>query len=206
LRLKQGEQSFYRLVVNENFAIRYRYKLQSKASNILMTWQKLSLLLQVREVSKNPLISQAELGGADFGDHEQGKYAHHFFSMAQDKNFIFQHAFRIVKCMRDCFVHENNGNGVIAAMTLENCLRARSWPDRPTIMRQLKGIGLSAVRKLSMKGIKTFDQLRRCEPEQLEVWLNRSTPFGRDVLSDLEMVPKYELKISEVSQVCSLVS
>jgi len=126
--------------------------------------------------------------------------------MAQDKTFIFQHAFRIVNCMRDCFVHENNGNGVIAAMTLESCLHARSWPDRPTVLRQLQGIGLSAVRKLSMKGIKTFEQMRRCEPEQLEVWLNRSTPFGRDVLGDLDTVPKYQLKISEESQVCPPVS
>lgn len=124
--------------------------------------------------------------------------------MTQDKIILFQHAFRIVKCMRDCLVYERNGNGVIAAMTLEKCLHARSWPDGPTILRQLKGIGLSAVRKLSMKGIKTFEQMRRCEPEQLEVWLKRSTPFGRDVLADLEMVPKYDLKISKESQVAPI--
>jgi ATP-dependent DNA helicase HFM1/MER3 len=148
------------------------------------------------------LTSQAELGSADFGECEQGKYGYHFFSMAQDKAVVFQHAFRIIKCMRECFVHGKNGNGVIAAMTLEKCLRARSWPDGPTVLRQLKGIGQSAVRKLSMKGIKTFEQMRQCEPEQLEVWLKRSTPFGRDVLCDLEMVPKYELKISKEPQVC----
>jgi ATP-dependent DNA helicase HFM1/MER3 len=202
LRLRGGEQSFYRLVVNDSFAVRYPYKLQAKGGGILMTWQKVSLLLQVLKMIHFLLTSQSELGGTDFTEREQGgKYAYHFFSMAQDKTLLFQHAFRIAKCIRECLIHEKNGNGVIAAMTLETCLRGRSWPDGPMVLRQLKGIGVSFVRKLSMKGIKTLDQMRRCEPEQLEVWLKRSTPFGRDVLKSLEMIPKYELKVSGDSEV-----
>lgn len=202
LRFRGGEQSFYRLVVNESFAVRFPYKLQAKGDGILTTWQKVSLLLQVLTIIHFLLISQSELGGADFAERDQeGKYAYHFFSMAQDKTFLFQHAFRIAKCIRECLIHEKNGNGVIAAVTLETCLRGRSWPDGPMVLRQLRGIGLSYVRKLSMKGIKTLDQMRSCEPEQLEVWLKRSTPFGRDVLKSLETIPKYELKVSGDAQV-----
>jgi hypothetical protein len=52
-----------------------------------------------------------------------------------------------------------------------------------------------------MKGIKTFEKLRQIEPEQLEMWLNRSTPFGREVLSDLERIPRYELIVFKESTV-----
>ena len=88
-------------------------------------------------------------------------------------------------------------------MTLERCLYARSWHDSSTVLRQLRGIGISFVRKLAMKGVNTFEQLRQTEPEELEMWLNRNTPFGRDVLNDLERVPKYELKVFKESTVIS---
>jgi len=103
--------------------------------------------------------------------------------------------------MRECFLHRKDAESVISIMTLERCLYARSWHDSSTALRQLRGIGVSFVRKLAMKGVNTFEKLRQTEPEELEMWLNRSTPFGRDVLNDLERVPKYELKVSKESHV-----
>ena len=88
-------------------------------------------------------------------------------------------------------------------MTLERCLQAHSWHDSPTVLRQIRGLGISAVKKLGMKGIKTFEKLRQIEPEQLEIWLNRSTPFGQEVLSDLERIPRYELTVFKESIVIS---
>ena len=123
--------------------------------------------------------------------------------MAQDQCYFFQHAVRITKCMRECYLHQKDAGSVISIMTLERCLQARSWHDSPAVLRQIRGLGISSVRKLGVKGIKTFEKLGQIEPEQLEMWLNRSTPFGREVLSDLERIPRYELTVFKESTVTS---
>jgi predicted flap endonuclease-1-like 5' DNA nuclease len=69
---------------------------------------------------------------------------------------------------------------------------------------QLRGIGSSYVRVLAFRGVKTFDELRRVEAHELELWCNRSTPFGRDLLRDLDRIPQYELTIVKKSQVYSV--
>lgn len=123
--------------------------------------------------------------------------------MNQDKTYVFQHSIRIAKCMRECFIHRKDAGSVVSIMTLERCLHAHSWHDSSTTLRQLRGIGVSFVRKLAMKGVNTFERLSQTEPEELEMWLSRSTPFGRDVLNDLERIPKYELNVVKESHVRS---
>ena len=121
--------------------------------------------------------------------------------MAQDKVYVFQHAMRIAKCMRECFLFRKDAGSVLSILTLERCLAARSWHDSSTALRQLRGVGVSFVRKLALKGVNTFERLRQTAPEELEMWLNRSTPFGQEVLSDLERIPIYELKVCKESHV-----
>jgi hypothetical protein len=108
---------------------------------------------------------------------------------------------RIAKCMRECFLFRKDAGSVLSILTLERCLTARSWHDSSAALRQLRGIGMSFVRKLALKGINTFDRLRQTAPEELEMWLNRSTPFGQEVLDDLEQIPIYELKVCRESHV-----
>jgi ATP-dependent DNA helicase HFM1/MER3 len=117
---------------------------------------------------------------------------------------VLQHAPRILKCMKECFLHRKDAGSVISTMTLERCVRARTWHDTPTILRQLRGIGITSVRLLAMKGVKTFQHLQQIEPEELEVWFNRSTPFGRELLKDLERIPRYKLAMSVESKVGDL--
>jgi hypothetical protein len=87
-------------------------------------------------------------------------------------------------------------------MLLERCLQARSWHDTGTVLRQLRGIGLTHLRVLSLKGVKTFESLRDVEPELLEMWCHRSTPFGRELLNDLQRIPQYELTVVKEAEVC----
>jgi ATP-dependent DNA helicase HFM1/MER3 len=122
-------------------------------------------------------------------------------SMGQDKIHLFRDALRIMKCMRDCYLDKKDAESVLSAMTMERCLQARSWHDSTTVLKQLRGIGVAYVRLLALKGIKTFEMLRQVEPEKLEVFCNRSTPFGRELLKDLERIPQYDLTVSKGSQV-----
>jgi ATP-dependent DNA helicase HFM1/MER3 len=121
--------------------------------------------------------------------------------MAQDKLLIFQHVLRVAKCMKECSLHRNDARSVISILTLERCLQARSWHDSTAVLRQLRGIGVAYVRLLALRGVKTFEGLRQVQPEELEVWCKRSTPFGRNVLSDLERIPRYEMVVGKESQV-----
>jgi ATP-dependent DNA helicase HFM1/MER3 len=132
---------------------------------------------------------------------KEGKYRAQFSSMFQDKTAAFQPALRIAKCMRDCVLQRKDALSLVSIMTLERCLHARCWNDTGTPLKQIRGIGASSVRLLALKGIKTFEQLRNVEPESLEVWFNRSSPFGRDIINDLERVPRYDLKIFMESKV-----
>ena len=121
--------------------------------------------------------------------------------MNQDRQAIFRDAVRVIKYMRDCYLDRKDAESLLSAMTLERCLQAKTWHDSTTVLKQLRGIGVAYVRLLALKGIKTFDMLRQVEPEMLEVFCNRSTPFGRDLLRDLERIPRYELTVSKDSQV-----
>ena len=147
------------------------------------------------------LTVKVELGVATFAEKEKEKYREQFFSMGQDKTCILQHASRITKCMKECFLHRKDGGGALSAMILERCIHARGWYDGPTVLRQLRGIGSSSIRLLAMKGVKSFEDLRHIEPEDLEVWFKRSTPFGRDLLRDLERIPQYKLTVIAESKV-----
>jgi len=115
--------------------------------------------------------------------------------MTLDKAVAIQTALRIAKFMRECVLQQKNAQSLINIMTLERCLHARCWNDAGTMLKQIRNLGVSSVRLLAMRGIKTFEQLRSLEPEALELWFNRSTPFGRDVLNDLARIPRYDMQI-----------
>jgi ATP-dependent DNA helicase HFM1/MER3 len=121
--------------------------------------------------------------------------------MSQDKAAAFQTAVRIAKFMRDCVLQRKDAQSLVSVMTLERCLHARCWNDPGTMLKQIRNFGVSSVRVLAMKGIKTFEQLRSLEPESLEVWLHRSTPFGQDILNDLDRIPRYDMQIVMESKV-----
>jgi ATP-dependent DNA helicase HFM1/MER3 len=121
--------------------------------------------------------------------------------MTQDKLFIFQHVLRVAKCIKECCLHRNDARSVVSILTLERCLEARTWHDSTAILKQLRGIGVALVRLLALKGVKTFEGIRQVQPEELEVWCKRSTPFGQNVLSDLERIPRYEMVVFKESQV-----
>ena len=138
-------------------------------------------------------------------DEKLNKNKSHFRSMSQDRFQSFSHAIRLTKCMRECSLsRKDTATSLISVMLLERCLQARTWHDTSTVLMQLRGIGSSYVRVLAFRGVKTFDELRRVEAHELELWCNRSTPFGRDLLRDLDRIPQYELTIVKKSQVYSV--
>jgi hypothetical protein len=143
---------------------------------------------------------QAELGQVDFSKSiDRPKFKKQFFEMTQDIVSVFQIVSRIVRYIRECLIHSRNAVAVKNIITLENCIQARAWHDTANVFKQLRGVGSSYVRILSHNGIKSFDDLRVVEPERLEVWCHRSTPFGHNLLKDLRQIPRYDLKITKHS-------
>jgi hypothetical protein len=103
--------------------------------------------------------------------------------------------------VRECLVHSRNAVAVKNAIVLENCFQARCWHDSAAIFRQLRGLGNAYAQILSLKGIKRFNDLRALEPEMLETWCHRNSPFGYNLLKDLQQIPRYELKITSQSTI-----
>ena len=128
----------------------------------------------------------------------------HFATMAQDRVCIFQHIIRLSKCMRDYLFHRNDATAFINSVLLDRCLEARCWHDTGSVVRQIHGIGPAYARILAMKEIKTFEALRRAQPEDLERWCNRGTPFGREILKTLDYIPIYRVSLLKTSQVMAL--
>jgi hypothetical protein len=111
----------------------------------------------------------------------------------------FQNALRIARCMKEIYIHRKDGIAVRNSVLLERCLKAHSWEDSVNIFRQLRGIGASYTRILALKGVRTLAELRQIEPETLEVWCHRNSPFGREIKDELLRIPSYDITIRTAS-------
>ncbi len=133
-------------------------------------------------------------------EERQKKHTFHFRCMSQDRFQIFSQVVRLVRCIKECCLLRNDSGSLISAMLLNRCLQGRTWNDTSTILRQLRGIGSAYVRVLAFRGVKTFEDLRHVQEHEVELWCNRSTPFGQNLLRELDRIPQYELTIAKESQ------
>lgn len=133
-------------------------------------------------------------------EERQKKHTFHFRCMSQDRFQIFSQVVRLVRCIKECCLSRNDSGSLISAMFLNRCLQGRTWNDTSTILRQLRGIGSAYVRVLAFRGVKTFEDLRHVQEHEVELWCNRSTPFGQNLLRELDQIPQYELTIAKESQ------
>ncbi|OWB59328.1 hypothetical protein B5S29_g183 [[Candida] boidinii] len=171
-RLKHQEKKLFK-EVNQSPLI--RYKIESK--NIETTEEKVSLLLQY------------ELGGIEFPKYEGAMKLH--TSFVSDKMAIFRQASKILKGASEVFIERLELSLSIHALQLLRCIQGKCWENSPTVLRQIDGIGLVALRKLSNHNICSFSQLMQLTPPKLEYILNMKPPNGNRLLAKLARLPKF---------------
>ena len=105
LRLKAGEKSLYKEINRAN-GIKFPVKV-----DIALPAHKISLLLQ------------SELGAVDIPDGDQ--FHKHKFSFQQDKNFVFTHVARLIRCVIDCQICLQDSVSVKNALELARSFGAK---------------------------------------------------------------------------------
>ncbi|KAL5337905.1 Sec63 Brl domain-containing protein [Aspergillus crustosus] len=175
IRLKAGEKSLYK-EINKANDINYPINV-----DIALRAHKISLLIQ------------SELGAVEFPSSEQ--FQKHKFAFQQDKNFVFVHANRLIRCVVDCQVHLGDSATILHALKLAGSLAARVWDNSPLQMKQIEQVGVVAVRKLAAAGIDSIEALEQTEPYRIEMALSRNPPFGSTLLKRLSEFPKLRVSV-----------
>lgn len=176
IRLKPGEKSLYR-EINRDSGIRYPIKV-----DIALPAHKISLLLQ------------SELGAIDFPGNDQ--FQKHRFAFQQDKNLVFAHVNRLIRCVIDCLIAREDSTAVLNALELARSFGAKVWDHSPLEMKQIDQIGVVAVRKLAAAGITSIEALEDTEPHKIEMTLSKNPPFGAKLLGRLKEFPKLRVAVN----------
>jgi ATP-dependent DNA helicase HFM1/MER3 len=184
VRLKWGEKAVYKEI---------------NRSNDIIFPINVDIALPAHKVS---LLIQAELGAVEFPNNEQ--FQKHRFSFQQDKNFVFTHVNRLIRCIIDCQVHLLDSVTTRNALELARSLTAKTWDDSPLQMKQIEQIGAVAVRKLAAAGIESVEDLEAAEPHQIDMALSRNPPFGVKLRNRLADFPKLRVALKMMGKVRDL--
>ena len=165
------------------------YKQINKANGIKFPI-KVDLALHAH---KRSLLIQAELGGVEFPADEQ--YGKHKIQYNQDKNLVFSHLNRLIRCVIDCRLHIQDSVGARHALELARSFSAKVWDNSPLQMKQLPQVGQVAIRKLAMGGVNSIESLETTEPHRIETLLSKNPPFGQRLLGCLKDFPKLRVSL-----------
>ncbi|KAI8329335.1 Sec63 Brl domain-containing protein [Chlamydoabsidia padenii] len=173
----------YRYNANEKSALNFlrskpdiRFPLKSKVSSIS---------------DKVFIIIQCVLGDISLYNSLLGN------TLTSASHAIIEKASRITKCIIECAAYEKNSIKLKHSLDLYQCLKAKMWSNSPFILKQIEDIGIQTVKTLSQKNISTFQQLRDCDPCQLELILHRNPPFGTKIKNHLSSFPNYYLDLQQ---------
>ncbi len=152
---------------------------------------------------KCSLIMQAELGGVEFPTDEA--YMKHKKQYLQDKEIIFTHVQRLIKCVIDCKIHLQDAVGVRHALELLRSFGGRVWDNSPYQLKQVAQIGPVAIRKLVMGGINSVEALEIAGAQRIELLLSRNPPFGNNTLANLKNFPKLRVTVKMMGKVDQII-
>ncbi|KAF5357923.1 hypothetical protein D9756_001436 [Leucocoprinus leucothites] len=114
---------------------------------------------------------------------------------------IFKHAPKLAKVVVEVAITKKLGTQLLRGLEAARCLTAKTWEDRPTVLRQVEQIGEKSLKVLAEHEIATLGQLRQQSPTRIEILLNRKPPFGHEVLASVADIPQYHLAASQISVV-----
>ena len=154
------------------------------------------------DIAQNPhkvsLLMQSELGGCLFPNHEKWKKHRTQFNI--DRNMVFSHVNRLIRCIIDCQLQLEDAVSVRHGLELARSLAARVWDNSPFQMKQIDSIGEAGVRKLAQAGISSIETLQSTEPHRIEHILGRHPPFGQKLLAKAADFPNLHVSVKEMGK------
>ncbi|QLQ80022.1 hypothetical protein HG537_0D00220 [Torulaspora globosa] len=180
IRIRQKERRLYK-EINGSPLLRFPYLTDGKQNRVIDSpSQKVSLLIQY------------ELGGLEYPSYN-GAFALRQ-TMVQDKLLIFRHCFRVLKCMVDIFVENEDGASLKNALFLLRSISGMCWDDSVMVLRQLKSIGLVSVRKLVERDVRSLQDMRKLSDQQIESYLNLKVGNGSKIKRDVDSLPELQME------------
>ncbi|KAK6538055.1 Sec63 [Orbilia ellipsospora] len=147
---------------------------------------------------KANILIQFEIGRMDFPTTEG--LQKHRATLLQDKSLIFQHLYRLIRCICDIKLFHRDSISCRNALELAKCIEAKVWENSPSMLLQLEGVGAVGVRKFVNNDIRTIAQLEELETHKIEMILSRNPPFGAKLKQDISGIPRFRL-YTQVSKV-----
>lgn len=142
---------------------------------------------------KVSLIIQSQLGGVDLPADE--KKPGNAFQFQIDCFLVFQHIRRLIRCIVDFKLAQEDSVSLRNALFLCRSVGGRCWDDSPLQMKQIENIGIVGVRKLVAAGINSIEALEHTESHKVEITLNRNPPFGLRVLQAVRSFPRLRISL-----------
>ncbi|KAF8652668.1 hypothetical protein AX14_008392 [Amanita brunnescens Koide BX004] len=138
------------------------------------------------------IIIQAILGGVSLNlpEYKTGDSQLYLEALA-----IFRHVGRITRAVVEVSIIRKRGAQMKYGLELLRCLSAKTWEDRPVVLRQIGQIGEKSLKVLAENGITSIQGLLRQPSFRIELLLNRQPPFGQEVIASVQELPQYWLDI-----------
>lgn len=126
-------------------------------------------------------------------------------NMTQDKNMVFKHSVRILRCLIDCQEGLKDATAVLSALKLARCMQGRVWENTASELRQLSGIGAGMVRRFVNADVRSIRKLATLEAHQIETILSRNPPYGTKLLEQVKRIPNLTVsaRLVEMQKVSS---
>ncbi|KAL4763068.1 putative DEAD/DEAH box DNA helicase (Mer3) [Aspergillus foveolatus] len=147
----------------------------------------------VQPAHKISLLIQFELGAVEFPSGE--RFQKHRCTFQQEKNIVFAHVNRVIRCIIDCQVYLEDSVTLRNALELSRSLAARVWDHSPLQMKQVEKINAAAVRKLVAHGIDSIVALEKSKPHLINIALSKNQAFGMSLQKPLADFPKLRVSV-----------
>lgn len=164
-RFNSGDKSFLNGVLKSS-AI--RFPLQGDA-RIKEAWQKAFIIIQLY-LSKDDSIKWTA-------------------SCSQDCRSLIPKIERILSCVIEMQLGKRDCEGLRNSIELKGAIAGGSWHDGIGVLEQVEGIGPAYAKKLGSCGISTIAALREAPYAQIELFLKRNSPFGRNAVEAAKKLP-----------------
>ncbi|XP_018893703.4 probable ATP-dependent DNA helicase HFM1 [Gorilla gorilla gorilla] len=146
--------------------------------------------IKTREMKVNCLI-QAQLGCLPIQD----------FALTQDTAKIFRHGSRITRWLSDFVAAQEKKFAVLLnSLILAKCFRCKLWENSLHVSKQLEKIGITLSNAIVNAGLTSFKKIEETDARELELILNRHPPFGTQIKETVMYLPKYELKVEQITR------
>ncbi|XP_035231502.1 probable ATP-dependent DNA helicase HFM1 [Stegodyphus dumicola] len=101
-------------------------------------------------------------------------------------------------CLSEYLAIDMKGFSVLYnAIILGKCFKAKLWENSKHVSRQLDKIGVAMSTLLVNAGITTFESLKRTNPREIEMILNRNPPFGSVLIDGAKQLPQYGIEVEQ---------